>query len=150
VVVVLLAVWLEVVGAGDRSETWCQHGEGSDGHIVTVVSDLGSTLVLRWGHDLGSGLAVLVRDRTLRVAVICLVLSTLPVLDVVAIAIYTIHDAMNGAREGVLAIVVEATSKLSLFLLAVALVDVAASVTAAPVLVEVGARSVPCASFAQG
>jgi hypothetical protein len=37
-------------------------------------------------------------------------------------------------------IVVEATSKLSLFMLAVALVDVATSVTAALVLVEVGAQ----------
>jgi hypothetical protein len=35
-------------------------------------------------------------------------------------------------------IVVEATSKLSLFALAVALVDVVASVAATPVLIEVG------------
>jgi hypothetical protein len=28
-------------------ETWCQHGEGSDSHIIVIVSYLGSTLVLR-------------------------------------------------------------------------------------------------------
>jgi hypothetical protein len=40
---------------------------------------------------------------------------------------------------GILTIVVEATSKLSLFVLLVVLVDVAASIAAAPVLIEVGA-----------
>jgi hypothetical protein len=77
---------------------WCQCGEGSDGHIIAVVSDLGSTLVLRGGNDLGSGLAVLVRDRTLRVAVVRLVLNTSSVLNIMAIAIFTLHDAMNSAR----------------------------------------------------
>jgi hypothetical protein len=62
-----------------------------------------------------------------------------PVLDVVAIAFFTLHDPMDGARGAVLAIVVEATSKLSLFALAVALVDVVASIATALVLVEVGA-----------
>jgi hypothetical protein len=42
------------------------------------------------------------------------------------------------APGGVLAIVVEATSKLSLFALAVVLVDIVASVATASVLVEVG------------
>jgi hypothetical protein len=46
---------------------------------------------------------------------------------------------MDGARGAVLAIIVEKTSKFSLFLLVVALVDVAAGVATAPVLVEVGA-----------
>jgi hypothetical protein len=96
--VVLLDVWLVVVGVGDRLETWCQHGEGSDSHIVALVSDLGGTLVLCGGHDLGSGLAILVRDRTLRVVIVRLVLGTLPVLDVVAIAIFMLHDVMDGAR----------------------------------------------------
>jgi hypothetical protein len=41
--------------------------------------------------------------------------------------------------RGVVTIVIEETSKLSLFALAVALVDVAASVATAPVLVKVGA-----------
>jgi hypothetical protein len=41
-------------------------------------------------------------------------------------------------RGGVFAIVVQTTSKLLLFTLAMALVDVTASVTAAPVLVDVG------------
>jgi hypothetical protein len=126
--VVLLDVWLEVVGVVDRSETWCQRGEGSDRHIFVVVSDLGSTIVLCGGHDLGSGLAIQVRDRTLRVAIVYLVLSTSPVLDVVAITIFMLHDAMDGTRGAVLTIIVEATSKLSLFALAVALVDVVASV----------------------
>jgi hypothetical protein len=46
---------------------------------------------------------------------------------------------MDDARGGVLAIVVEAMSELSLFALAVALVDVATSVSTTPILVEVGA-----------
>jgi hypothetical protein len=94
---------------------------------------------LCWGHDLGSRLAVRVRDRTLSVAVVRLVLGTSPVLDVVAIAFFTLHDAMDGARGTVLTIVVDATSKFSLFALAVAQVDVAAGIVTAPVLVEVGA-----------
>jgi hypothetical protein len=73
-------------------------------------------------------------------AVVCLVLDTPPVLDVVAIAFLTLHDLMDGARGwGVLAIIVEAMSKLSLFALAVALVDVPASVATMSVLVDVGA-----------
>jgi hypothetical protein len=71
-------------------------------------------------------------------AVVCLVLGTPPVLDIVAITFFVIHDLMDGAQGVVLAIVVEATSELSLFALAVALVDVATSVATAPVLVEVG------------
>jgi hypothetical protein len=136
---VLLDVWLQVVGVGDRSETWCQHEEGGDRHIVIVVSDLSSTIVVCGGHDLGPGLEIRVRDRTLRVVVVRLVLSALSVLNVVAIAFFMLHDAMDGARGAVLMIVVEATSKLSLSALAVALVDVAASVVAAPVLIEVSA-----------
>jgi hypothetical protein len=73
------------------------------------------------------------------VAVVCLILSTSPVLDIMAIAIFTLHYAMDDAWGGILAIVVEVTSKLSLFMLAVALVDVAASVAGAIVLNEVGA-----------
>jgi hypothetical protein len=56
-----------------------------------------------------------------------------------AIAFFTLHDAMNGARGVVLTIVVEVTSKFSLFALAVALVDVAAGVMTTRFLVEVGA-----------
>jgi hypothetical protein len=62
------------------------------------------------------------------VAIVYLVLSTSPVLDVVVITIFTVHDAMDGTRGAVLTIIVEATSKLSLFALAVALVDVVASI----------------------
>jgi hypothetical protein len=72
-------------------------------------------------------------------AVICLVLGTSPVLDVVALEFFALHDLMNGARGAILAIIVEATSKLSLFTLAVARVDVATSVATALVLVDVGA-----------
>jgi hypothetical protein len=46
---------------------------------------------------------------------------------------------MDGARGARLAIVVEAAPELSLFTLAMALVDVSASVATAPVLVEFGA-----------
>jgi hypothetical protein len=70
--------------------------------------------------------------------VVCLVLGMPPIFDVMAIAFFALHDPMDSARGAVLAIVVEATSKLSLFVLAVALVDVAASVATVPVLIEVG------------
>jgi hypothetical protein len=89
--------------------------------------------------DLGPGLAILATDQTLRVVVVCLVLGTSSVLDVVVIALFTLHDAMDGARGVVLAIVVQTTSELPLLALAMALVDVPTSVAAAPVLVEVGA-----------
>jgi hypothetical protein len=136
--VILLDVRLEVVGVGDRSETWCQRGEGGDRHVVVVVADLNYDVVLCCSHDLRSRLMVWVRDRTLKVAVVFLVLGTPPVLDVVAIALFALHDPMDGARGAILTIVVEATSKLSLLALAVALVDVVASVTTTLVLVEVG------------
>jgi hypothetical protein len=71
--------------------------------------------------------------------VVCLVLGTPPVLDVVAVAFLALHDPMDDARGGVLAIIVEAMSELSLFALAVALVDVDTSVATTPILVEVGA-----------
>jgi hypothetical protein len=96
---------------------------------------------LHGGHDLGSRLTILVRDRTLRLAVVHLVLGASPVLDIVTIMLFTLHDAMDGARGGggVLAIVVQTTSKLSLFAPAMALVDVTASATATLVPVKVGA-----------
>jgi hypothetical protein len=91
-------------------------------------------------HDLESRLAILVRDRILRVTVVCLVLGTSSILNVVTIALFMLHDAVDGAQGAVLAIVVQATSKLPLFMLAMALVDVAASVAAVHVLVEVGTQ----------
>jgi hypothetical protein len=107
--------------------------------IVAVVSDLSRDVVLCCRHDLGSRLSVRVRDRTLKMAIVCLVLGTPPVLDVVAIALFTLHDPMDGNQGAVLSIVVEASSKLSLLALAVALVDVATSIMTTLVLVEVGA-----------
>jgi hypothetical protein len=71
-------------------------------------------------------------------AVVCLVLGTPLVLDVVAFALLMLHDLVDAARRTELAVVVEATSELSLFPLMVTLVDVAASVATTPVLVEVG------------
>jgi hypothetical protein len=115
-----------------------QHREGGDGHVVVVTSNLGTALVLCGSHDLGSGLAILVRNRTIRVPVIRLVLGESPVLDVMAVALLTLHDAMDGARRSVLAVVVQMTLELPLFALAMALIDVAVSVATTPVLVEVG------------
>jgi hypothetical protein len=71
--------------------------------------------------------------------VVCLILGMPPVLDVMEIAFFMLHDPMDGARGAVLAIVVEAASKFSLFMLVVAMVDVATGVATALVLVEVGA-----------
>jgi hypothetical protein len=73
------------------------------------------------------------------VAVVRLILGTLPIHDIMAITLFTLHDAMDGARGDVLAIVVQMTSGLPLFALMMALVDVATNVTTASVLVEVGA-----------
>jgi hypothetical protein len=88
----------EVVGVGERSETWRQCGEGSDRHVVVVVTDLSRDVVLCCNHDLRSWLTIRVRDRTLRMAVVCLILGTPPVLDVVAVAFFTLHDPMDSAR----------------------------------------------------
>jgi hypothetical protein len=66
-------------------------------------------------------------------------LGTLPVLDVMALALLTLLDPVDAARRTVLAVVVEATSEFPLLALAVTLVDVTASIVITPVLVEVGA-----------
>jgi hypothetical protein len=97
-VIVLLDVWLEVVGVGDISETWCQHGEGSDHHVVSIFADLSRDVVLGSSHNLGSGQTVWVRDCTLRMFIVCHVLGTPPILDVVVIAFFALHDPMDGAR----------------------------------------------------
>jgi hypothetical protein len=55
-------------------------------------------VVLRYNHNLRSRLMVRVRNRTLRMAVVCLVLGTPPVLDVVAVTFFALHDPMDGAR----------------------------------------------------
>jgi hypothetical protein len=81
---------------------------------------------------------VRVGHRTLGVGVVCLVLGTPSVLDAVVFALLVLHDPVDASRRTVLAVVVEATSKLSLLAFTVALVDVAASVATTPVLVEVG------------
>jgi hypothetical protein len=82
---------------------------------------------------------VRVEHRTLRVVVVCIVLGTPSVLDVVAFALLALPDLVDAARRNVLAIDVEVTSKLSLFTFTMALVDVAASIVTTPILVEVGA-----------
>jgi hypothetical protein len=66
-------------------------------------------------------------------------LGTLPVLDIMALALLTLHDPVDAARRTVLAVVVEATSEFPRLALAVTLVDVTASIVITPVLVEVGA-----------
>jgi hypothetical protein len=71
------------------------------------------------------------------VAVVFLVLGTSLVLDVVALALLALHDLVDAARRTVLTVVVEATSEFPLLALAVMLVDVAAGVVIASVLVEV-------------
>jgi hypothetical protein len=137
--VVLLDVGLEVVGVGNRPETWRQCGKGSDRHVVAAVADLSRDVILRCSHNMRSRLMVWVRDRTLRMVVVCLILGAPSVLDIVAVTFFALHDSMDGAWGAVLAIVVETTSELLLFALVVALVDVATSIAIAPVLVKVGA-----------
>jgi hypothetical protein len=74
------------------------------------------------------------------VAVVRLVLRTTSVLDIVAVALLALHDAVDGAGRSVLAIVFHAASQLPLFTLAVALVDVAANIVNTFVLVEIGVQ----------
>jgi hypothetical protein len=76
---------------------------------------------------------------TLGVAIVFLVLGTSPVLDVVALALLALHDPGDAARRAVLAVVVEVTSEFLFLVLAVTLVDVAAGLAIALILVEVGA-----------
>jgi hypothetical protein len=133
---------LKLSGVGDRSEARGQHGESGDGHVVTVVSDLGATSALCRGDDLGPGLAIWVWDWTLWVSVVRLVLGTSHVLDVVAVALLALHDAMDNTGRVVLAVVLRSMPRILLFALTVALVDVAAGVMCTPVLVEVGAEVV--------
>jgi hypothetical protein len=83
-------------------------------------------------------MAILVRNRTLRVVVVCLVLGTSLVLDVMVVALLMLHDAMNGTRRSILLIIVQTTSELPLFALAMALIDVVVSIAVTPILVEVG------------
>jgi hypothetical protein len=73
------------------------------------------------------------------VAVVFLILGTLPFLGVVALALLTLHDPVDGARRTILTVVVEVSSEFLLLKLAVTLVDVTVGVAIAPVLVEVGA-----------
>jgi hypothetical protein len=73
------------------------------------------------------------------VAVVCLVLGTSPVLDILAFTLLALHDSVDAARRTVLAVVLEATSELSLLAFAVVLVDVVASVMTTSALVEIGA-----------
>jgi hypothetical protein len=93
---------------------------------------------LHRAHDLGSRLAIWIRNTTLREAVVRLILSTSPVLDVVAVALFAFHDAVDGARRVVLAVILRAMSHLSLLTLALELVDITAGVAVSPILVEVG------------
>jgi hypothetical protein len=73
------------------------------------------------------------------VPVVFLVLGTSPILDVVALTLLALHDPVDAAWMTILAVVVEATSQLPLLTFTVVLVDVAAGIATAPVLVEVGA-----------
>jgi hypothetical protein len=73
------------------------------------------------------------------VVIIRFVLSTSPIFDAIAITFFALHDPMDGTRGGILVIVIEVTSKFSLFALAVVLVNVVAGVATTLVLVEVGA-----------
>jgi hypothetical protein len=136
--VVLLDVGLEVVGVCDRPETWRQRREDGECHVIAVVADLSYNIVLHRSHDLISRLSRWVTDRTLRVATVFLVLGTPPVLDVMALALLALHDPVDATWRTVLAVVVEATSQLSLLALVVMLIDVTAGIATTPVLVKVG------------
>jgi hypothetical protein len=90
-------IQVEFVGVSNRPETWRQCGEGGDCHVVAAIADLSRAVIPRCSHDLGSRLSVQITDRTLGMAVFGLVLGTLPVLDVVAFALLTLHDPVDAA-----------------------------------------------------
>jgi hypothetical protein len=72
------------------------------------------------------------------VVVVFLILGTSPVLAVVAL---TLRDPVDAAWRTVLAVVVEATSQLSLLAVAVTLVDVTTGVATASFLSRLTRRS---------
>jgi hypothetical protein len=72
------------------------------------------------------------------VVVVRLVLSTSPILDIVAVALLALHDAIDSTRRVVLTVVLCAMPQLPLLALMVALIDVAWGITCTYVLVEVG------------
>jgi hypothetical protein len=74
------------------------------------------------------------------VASVRLVLGTSPVLDVVVVALLALHDVMDATGRAVLAVVLCTMLQFPLVALTVALVDVAAVIACASVLVEVGAE----------
>jgi hypothetical protein len=118
------------------------------GRIFTGSYSLPPSLVaIRSFNDLGSGLPCRITDRTLRVVVVFLVLGTPPVLDVVALAL---HDPVDAKWRAVLAIVVEATTQLSLLALAVMLVDVTAASRPCRFLSRLARRSTAGAALAPG
>jgi hypothetical protein len=119
-------------------ETWCQRREGAKSHVIATVTDLSRIVVLRRSHDLGSRLPREITNRTIRVAVVFLVLGASPVLDIVAFTLLALHDLVDATWGIVLMVVVEVTSELPLLALAMKLVDVAMGVTATSVLFEVG------------
>jgi hypothetical protein len=82
----------------------------------------------------GSWLAIWIGSDDLRVAVLRLIACTTPILDVVAITLLALHDAVTAPGRAVLAVVLHTTSQL---VLVVTLVDVAAGIAGTPVVVEV-------------
>jgi hypothetical protein len=85
-------------------------------------------------------LAVRIWDGALWVVVVCLVLGTSPVLDVVAVVLLALHDAMDSTGRAILAVILRVMPQLPLLALTVALVDVATGVVCTYVLVKVGAE----------
>jgi hypothetical protein len=77
--------------------------------------------------------------RTLGVVIVFLVLGMSPNLDVVALALLTLHDPVDAAWRTILAVIVKATSQLSLLALTMTLVDVATGIATTPVPIEVDA-----------
>jgi hypothetical protein len=72
------------------------------------------------------------------VAVVFLVLGVSPVLDVMPLMLFALHDPVDAAWRTVLAVLVEATSQLPLLTFTLMLVDVATGIATTLVFVEVG------------
>jgi hypothetical protein len=70
---------------------------------------LSTALALCRGDKLGPGLAILIPSALLQMVVICIVLGTTPIIDVMAVVFLAFHDVVDGTR-GVLAVILCATS----------------------------------------
>jgi hypothetical protein len=65
---------------------------------------------MRRNNDLGTWLAILMGGGDRQVVVLLFIHRTPPIPDIMAVALLTLHDAMDGARGTVLTVVLHAVA----------------------------------------